>query len=529
MLLGCIRKRKTKRVSALILALIISVSSIIGAVFTVPVSVFALSAGGIHTTIASLILSLILQTGAAPVNQTWINSLNSAYGYTIETAISEGLLTESAGGLVDSGLSSSIASSAEYTSLGLSDIFTTTAADGAAVIPASGAVNIANTAIHVGTAGTIGTFAGAVGIGVGTGVLINHVRDFLGRWIKAGCPLDYTNTAIAEPTGYNNKYSFYYQHFGVKSTREFALDDNTYVIPWMNSEYDFGYTIYSKVSTQYYFFNSQNQWARKVFTTKKIDEKSNTNNNRDKLHSFSVGVPRYTYSEAQRVVDEFLNNDTEPEKYNNISPDIIGPEGNQTFDRENDTFPGLVNQIPDGSDMVPVNMEDYQNYIDNANNNTNNGDTGQPIQGEDFDNLIDSLIVDIPTIPDEPIIPDQPVDVPTVPDRPVTPDQPTMPNKPELTDQEIQEALNGVTTIDLRSVFPFCIPFDLYNILLIFDTGENRKAPHITFTFPFTGWVIDVDLEPFDPVAGILRLLELILFIIGLAVATRKLIGAGGG
>ena len=506
--------------------MIILAGSILGAALAAPVSVFALSAGGLKTTIASLIISLLMQTGVAPTNTQWLNSLNNAYGYSIESAISEGLLTETAGGLVDSGLAASIEAAPEYTSLGIDSIFATTAAD-QGVIVASGATNLANTAIHVGTVGTIGAFAGAVGVGVGIGVLINHVRDRLGRWIKAGCPLDYTNTAIAEPEGFNNKYSIYYKQFGVNRTREFALDDNTYVIPWMNSQYDFGYTIYSKVSTQYYFFSSQNQWARKAFN-KKTNERSNTNNNRDKLYSFSVGVPRYTYNEAQTAVDEFLNNDIEPEKYNNISPDIIGPEGNQIYDSENDDFPGLVNQIPEGYDMEPVNMEDYQNFADAANNNTEDGNTGQPIQGEAFDNFISPYIVDAPVIPDTPIIPDQPVDVPTVPDRPVDPAQPTIPDKPALTDAEIQEALKAATTIDLRSIFPFCIPFDLYTILLIFDTGENRKAPHIHFVFPGTNWTIDVDMSVFDDVAGILRVLELILFIVGLAVATRKLIGAGG-
>lgn len=530
MLLGCIRKKKTKRASALILALIISVSSIIGAVFTVPISVFALSAGGIHTTIASIILSLLLQTGAAPVNQTWVGSLNSAYGYTIETAISEGLLTESAGGLIDTGLSSSIASSAEYSSLGLGELFTTTAADGAAVLPASGAVNIANTAIHVGTAGTIGAFAGAVAVGAGVGVLINHVRDRLGRWIKAGCPLDYTYVDNS-PEGYNIKCGLFYKHFTTEFiSRYFAGDEHMVVLPFKNTPNDFGCIIFDEQSNsgiKYEWSATNQKWVRGVYNNY-YTFRSNRSNNRDKFDY--VNIPSAgTEEQAMEKMNAIKNLEMQKPENNIHSPDIIGPEGNQVYDSENETFPGLVNQIPDGSDMIPVNMDDYQDYIDTANNNTNNGDTGQTIQGEGFDDLIDSLIVAAPTIPDEPIIPDQPVDVPVVPDRPVTPDQPTMPDKPELTDQEVQEALNGVTTIDLRSIFPFCIPFDLYNILLIFDTGENRKAPHITFTFPFTDWVIDVDLAVFDPVAGILRLLELILFVIGLAVATRKLIGAGGG
>ena len=137
---------------------------------------------------------------------------------------------------------------------------------------------------------------------------------------------------------------------------------------------------------------------------------------------------------------------------------------------------------------------------------------------------------DEPVIPpDEPIIPDNPDNtVPDQPDKPLIPDQPTFPDKPEATPEDIQDMGDLTTTPDLRSVFPFCIPWDIYHIFLIFDTGENRKAPHIDFIFPGTDWHIDVDLAQFDPVAALLRLLELILFIVGLAVATRKLIGATG-
>lgn len=529
MLLRCIKINKFKRVIVSALVAIIVIGSITGAVFTAPVTVYALSAGGIKTTIASIIMSLILQTGAAPVNQTWVSGLNSAYGYTIETAISEGLLTESAGGLIDTGLSSSIASSAEYTSLGLSDIFTTTAADGASVIPASGAVNIANTAIHVGKAGTIGAFAGAVAVGIGVGVLINHVRDRLGRWIKAGFPMDYTLNET-EPSSGTIKAGMFYKQFDVNyRTCQIAGDENTVVLPWINNRNDFGLLVFNKNSNtgHYSIWTSTSNVWRDYNYDGFHNEKSNKNNNRDKLDYINVNVVG-SYNDAVNLMNSIKQSGEVPDNLAIHSPDIIGPEGNQTYNNVNDNFPGLVNQIPEGSDMTPVNMEDYQTYVDNANDNTNNGETGQPVQGEAFDDLIDSLIVAAPTIPDQPIIPENPDDVPTVPDRPIVPEQPTIPDKPSVTQEDIEQALQGATTIDLRSIFPFCIPFDLYNLLLIFDTGENRKAPHISFTFPFTDWVIDVDLAVFDPVAGILRLLELILFIIGLAVATRALIGAGG-
>ena len=131
------------------LSALVLISSIAGAVLTAPVCVFALSAGGIQSTIASIIISLMLQCGVAPVNTNYLNTLNTSYGYTIESAISQGLLTETASGLVDSGLSTAIEGASAYAELGLGDIFTTTATD-AGVIAASGGVNIANTAINVG-------------------------------------------------------------------------------------------------------------------------------------------------------------------------------------------------------------------------------------------------------------------------------------------------------------------------------------------------------------------------------------------
>lgn len=513
------------------LSALVLISSIAGAVITAPVCVFALSAGGIQSTIASIIISLMLQCGVAPVNTNYLNALNTSYGYTIESAITEGLLTETASGLVDSGLSAAIEGASTYSELGLSDIFTTTAAD-VGVTAASGGVNIANTAINVGTAGTIGAFAGAAAVGVGAGVLINHLRETIGNYIKYGFPMDENtrNTIINNiPSGYSKVYYGVWQYRNVYSDFYFVNGD-CICVAYPLGNYGYSTKIQSKetgVAVPAKRLDYTNSTLNGESEYDNISSGPSMGNNAGiKLLKRKVDFTANSLTEANQIINDYRIGNIELPV--TIAPDIIGPEGNQYYDAENDTFPGLVNQIPEGSDMVPVDMNDYQTYIDNANSNTNNGDTGQPIQGEGFDNFISPYIVDAPVIPDTPIIPDQPIDVPTVPDRPVTPDQPTMPNKPDLTDQEVQEALNAVTTIDLRSVFPFCIPFDLYNILLIFDTGENRKAPHITFTFPFTGWVIDVDLEPFDPVAGILRLLELILFIIGLAVATRSLIGAEG-
>lgn len=532
MLLICTKKiNHRKRVISSAIALIIIASSIVGAVFTAPIYVYALSLGGLKSSIASLIISLFLQCGVAPVNTNYLAALNSSYGYTIETAISEGLLTETASGLVDTGLSSAIEGASAYTELGLADIFTTTV-DDVGVVAASGAVNIANTAISVGTLGTIGAFAGAAAVGVGAGILINHLANHFKEYIKNAMAIDSSIDAMKYVDTYGGNVS---SVLGVNDyTKYYYYPDNVVMVssPSSATERTLYYADYKRLNgnviiryyDKYGKFYKQYRETCRAFTNPNGSE--------------NVTPAGYIYDTPQNVIEfndiasqqEFIKNLREGNTAvpNKISPDLIGPIGNQFYDNELGNSPGISNQIPEGADMIPVNMDDYNNFVDAANQNTADGNTGQPVQGEGFDNIIDPLIVNAPVIPDKPIIPDQPVDVPTVPDRPIVPDQPTVPDKPGITQEQLDQALQGATTIDLRSIFPFCIPFDIYNLLLIFDTGENRKAPHINFVFPVTGWQIDVDLEPFNPVASILRLLELILFIVGLAVATRKLIGAGG-
>lgn len=81
-------------------------------------------------------------------------------------------------------------------------------------------------------------------------------------------------------------------------------------------------------------------------------------------------------------------------------------------------------------------------------------------------------------------------------------------------------------TFDLRDFFPFCIPFDIRDFLALFEA--TPEAPEITWKFPsYTGGQLsyieeEMDLSDFDPAALILRKLELVAFIVGLAVNTRS-------
>lgn len=78
--------------------------------------------------------------------------------------------------------------------------------------------------------------------------------------------------------------------------------------------------------------------------------------------------------------------------------------------------------------------------------------------------------------------------------------------------------------LDLTSFFPFCIPFDLYDMLAAFVS--EPEAPVFTFATGFLGnvYTVDIDLSPWNSVAKTVRAIQLCICIVGLAFATRKFI-----
>lgn len=77
----------------------------------------------------------------------------------------------------------------------------------------------------------------------------------------------------------------------------------------------------------------------------------------------------------------------------------------------------------------------------------------------------------------------------------------------------------------LGDVFPFCIPFDLYNFVSCL--AAEPVAPSFTWRFYVPGIcdeTIEIDFSDFDQAAQLLRTMELLLFCVGLAFVTRKII-----
>lgn len=79
---------------------------------------------------------------------------------------------------------------------------------------------------------------------------------------------------------------------------------------------------------------------------------------------------------------------------------------------------------------------------------------------------------------------------------------------------------------DLRTLFPFCIPFDLIDCIRLFNAEPVTPKIEVPMHFAFVNvdYTWEIDLKDFDGVATVCRSMFLILFIVGLVLITRTLI-----
>ena len=122
---------------------------------------------------------------------------------------------------------------------------------------------------------------------------------------------------------------------------------------------------------------------------------------------------------------------------------------------------------------------------------------------------------------------------PTVIETP-TPEQPPTPEVPPTVNPNPDvEAPEDVTpyTVKIGEVFPFCIPFDLYHMVTMFSADPEAPNGKWEFYLPWEKqdphpqlYKVEWDLEKFDDLAELCRKLELVLFCVGLAVVTSRLI-----
>lgn len=79
---------------------------------------------------------------------------------------------------------------------------------------------------------------------------------------------------------------------------------------------------------------------------------------------------------------------------------------------------------------------------------------------------------------------------------------------------------------DLKSLFPFCLSFDLIDFIGVLSAPP--EAPHFQWVFPavsrfgIPAVTIDIDLSKFNSIAAIVRTMETLGFIVGLVMITRS-------
>ncbi len=97
---------------------------------------------------------------------------------------------------------------------------------------------------------------------------------------------------------------------------------------------------------------------------------------------------------------------------------------------------------------------------------------------------------------------------------------------PDTNTGEVSKELSNYTFAGLEKIFPFCLPFDVIDFIKVLEAPP--QAPHFKYAFPYPTlsgmqtYEMDIDLSPFDSVAELLRDMECILFIVGLALVTRS-------
>lgn len=535
---GWKRRSRSNKASAFLSFFAISfvslliICSISTAYFSVPV--YATGGWQYTLTVWELILSLLTGSGSAPVSAAANQAgMASPLGTYTVAELAAGEVSAAQCDAAIQALTSST-NAASQAAGGIAQSFATTAADAAqaaealsaagveGVQAAEGAMsageNLANcAAASVGAGSIVGMLgmqftgaaalgAGAVAVvaGVGLGILGYNIVSHFADAIKYGQKIN-TNADVfryaanwnASQVGYANEgdrvsYYFFTDNY-------IGLNENGSYGVWKYKTGDDGYLHSGYVKNG--AWNNNGRRPMEVYNG--ISGKLNGVN----YYNIPSGMTRYEYLQSLR------NGTSDVPTDNKISPDIVNPNGNYSYNPTTNNYNYNYENNPTYNTtdytLQPIYNTDYEQFINNTNyNTTNNIDNSQTFQ--DFiSNYLTEYTAPAPDT--DPDIPEQPVK-PTV-----------TPN----TSEQIEQNKEMMLPVDLKDYFPFCIPFDIYTLMTHFE-DIDREAPQIDIDLDLGAageYTINVDLSDYDDAASLLRALELIAFIIGLMVAARKLIG----
>lgn len=288
----------------------------------------------------------------------------------------------------------------------------------------------------------------------------------------------------------------------------------------VNNSSDFSYYISYNDSTSKYVINfSSACYVRFVYLT---NNKSFSNNDLNLSSSGALNYNLNLYSNAIYLQDFWgdLSVNTSVSIHN-----IIGSVSDFDFDIYNPNILDEVSLFPSSAtstsipDVVPL---PWQNL----------GDDVSAIN-EKIDSIIDRINTGVLDIASAMALLQSILGVLTaVADgtlQPVIPDDETG-DEPNIEDEVNQNIENtGFILTGLEKVFPFCIPFDLYAFMTLLVS--DPVAPVIEFPIynpvTDTNEIIEIDFSVWESVVILFRYIFDFLFIIGLLLMARALIGGG--
>lgn len=515
------------------------------------------------STVADCVMSYYAMSGSAVANTEWINTLYDSLGSNLGTMYDfaeNGMLTINNDGTwqASTALTQAIENSSAYTSLGLDQVFNISAEEAAAgggFAAASGASVLSGSLAGLGSTGVLPLLGGVTAAywgGIALGTLIAHLTGLYGKGIANGCSIELNDWINEVPYNSNGFYKGYYND-GSVSGNGYSFSIGTpvcLVYPSTNGTYG-GQLLF------YYQTNSsvRGNYQRTNFRTGAITNGTVTFNSGDSQW-FSVSfnnVPSLNFvasnlkyfsssSDANTYLNGLKNGIYSIDDPN--SPDLIGPNGNLNGEYDPDSgkylVPDMLPQVDSGVQSgIPLTLSDWLNF---ANSVQNNNSTTNPLPDNSalFENLLSAIKKALPSVDPNPSPNPDPYTPPVVtpvpdPDYDPVPDNPDQPDYESEKQNQTENVPDSVptgapwTTPNLLDKFPFCIPKDMINVVKHFSSGA-RQAPYISWRFnpPNTpiDYTFNLDLSDFEEVATLLRALELAIFIVGLAFATRYIIGA---
>ena len=178
----------------------------------------------------------------------------------------------------------------------------------------------------------------------------------------------------------------------------------------------------------------------------------------------------------------------------------------------------LQSQIAENTNAT-IGVQEYLKAIQNS-LNQKGGSQPESVNARDNDTLGNVPLTVPEPEPYTPVLPSDQVDPESTVDPPEESTPVSVPPETAPPSETVPLML-----FPLKDYFPFCIPWDIYDIFSKFI--GDPVAPNFTVTLPNPGdnstVQVEIDLAMFDDMMAVIRKAELMAFVVGLAIATKDI------